>query len=98
MSPSFKRRQAATAAMVSPHPAHTSPAKLRNGVAPAKAARSEWLKLGNRWFDVRVRIYPAGAEEPHQTSPQFEPLKPAPGMAQKRPNWFAFFAGKGEWK
>ena len=50
------------------------------------------------WFDVRVRIYPAGAEEPHQTSPQFEPLKPAPGMAQKRPNWFAFFAGKGEWK
>jgi anaerobic selenocysteine-containing dehydrogenase len=50
------------------------------------------------WFDVRVRIYPAGAEEPQQTSPQFEPLKPVPGMAQKRPDWFAFFAGKGDWK
>ena len=50
------------------------------------------------WFDVRVRIYPAEADEPQQTSPQFAPLKPAPGMSKERPNWFAFFAGKGEWK
>ncbi len=50
------------------------------------------------WFDVRVRIYPAEEGEPQQTSPQFAPLKPAPGMTQKRPNWFAFFAGKGDWK
>jgi anaerobic selenocysteine-containing dehydrogenase len=44
------------------------------------------------WYDVRVRIYPAGADEPQQTSPQFEPLKAAPGMAA-RPSWLAYFGG-----
>ena len=46
------------------------------------------------WYDVRVRIYKAGVDEPKQSSPQFEPLKPAPGMAQ-RPAWLAYFAGGG---
>ena len=50
------------------------------------------------WFDVRVRIYPAGAEEPQHSSPQFAPLPPAPGMVKDKPRWLAFFAGKGEFK
>jgi sulfite dehydrogenase (quinone) subunit SoeA len=44
------------------------------------------------WYDVRVRIYPAGADEPEVSSPQFEPLKPVPGQP-KRPSWLAWFAG-----
>ncbi|MES9993781.1 MAG: formate dehydrogenase, partial [Candidatus Thiodiazotropha sp.] len=45
------------------------------------------------WFDVRVKVYPAGPEEPKQTSPQFEPMKRLPGQDQKRGKWQAFFAG-----
>ena len=44
------------------------------------------------WYDVRVRIYPADAEEPQVSSPQFEPLQQVPGQS-RRPNWLAWFAG-----
>jgi hypothetical protein len=44
------------------------------------------------WYDVRVRIYPAAADEPQQTSPQFEAMQPMPGMS-KRPAWLAYFGG-----
>jgi anaerobic selenocysteine-containing dehydrogenase len=50
------------------------------------------------WFDVRVRIYPAEAGEPEQTSPQFAPMPAAPGMVKTKPRWFGYFAGKGAWK
>jgi anaerobic selenocysteine-containing dehydrogenase len=50
------------------------------------------------WYDVRVRIYPAEAGEPEQSWPQFEPMKPYPGMRQDRPDEQAYFAGKGEYK
>jgi anaerobic selenocysteine-containing dehydrogenase len=49
------------------------------------------------WYDLRVRIYPAPAEEPRATLPQFTPMTPMPGavgvaarLAQ------AYFAGRGE--
>jgi anaerobic selenocysteine-containing dehydrogenase len=45
------------------------------------------------WYDVRVRIYPAGADEPKEVFPQFEPLSAAPGTG-KRPSWLAYLAGK----
>jgi anaerobic selenocysteine-containing dehydrogenase len=45
------------------------------------------------WFDVRVRIYPAEAGEPEQTSPQFEALKPYPGTKPYFGKWLAYFAG-----
>jgi len=44
------------------------------------------------WYDVRVRIYPAGADEPEQTWPQAErPMTLVPGMsaAPKRRAWMA---------
>ncbi|MDA8421241.1 MAG: molybdopterin oxidoreductase family protein [Pseudomonadota bacterium] len=47
------------------------------------------------WYDVRVRIYKAGAGEPEQTYPQFSPMVPVPGVSQRRP-WLAYFAGKGK--
>ncbi|MGZ8268168.1 MAG: molybdopterin oxidoreductase family protein [Burkholderiales bacterium] len=50
------------------------------------------------WYDVRVRIYKAGAGEPAETSPQFAPVQPLPGTSPARRRWLAFFAGTGEWK
>jgi anaerobic selenocysteine-containing dehydrogenase len=50
------------------------------------------------WYDVRVRIYKAAAEESRESYPQFEAVKPAPGTATMRRLWQAFVAGKGEFK
>jgi anaerobic selenocysteine-containing dehydrogenase len=46
------------------------------------------------WFDVRVKVYKAGPQEPEQTSPQFKPQKRAPGQEPKRGRWQGFVAGK----
>ncbi|HTH80112.1 MAG TPA: molybdopterin oxidoreductase family protein, partial [Ramlibacter sp.] len=43
------------------------------------------------WYDVRVRIRPAEAEEPEVTSPQFETLPAAPGT-RATPATIQFFA------
>jgi anaerobic selenocysteine-containing dehydrogenase len=50
------------------------------------------------WYDVRVRVYRAGENEPKTTWPQFETVPAAPGTASERPRWQAFFAGKGKWR
>jgi anaerobic selenocysteine-containing dehydrogenase len=47
------------------------------------------------WYDVRVRIYPAAAEEPKQTFPQFEAMQPIPGMTERKRGLLAWFAGNG---
>ncbi len=44
------------------------------------------------WYDVRVRIYPAGPDEPEQTWPQAErPMTMMPGMSEapRRRGWMA---------
>ena len=46
------------------------------------------------WYDVRVRVYKAGEEEPRVSSPQFTPLKPLPGMEKKRGKWQGYVAGQ----
>jgi anaerobic selenocysteine-containing dehydrogenase len=45
------------------------------------------------WYDVRVRVYKAGDDEPQETFPQFKPFNPVPGQ-EKRKSWLGFFAGK----
>ncbi len=50
------------------------------------------------WYDVRVRVYKAGAGEPEESWPQFEAVQPAPGTGAVRRLWQAFVAGKGEYK
>jgi len=50
------------------------------------------------WYDVRVRVSKAGADEPAETSPQFAPLPAAPGTSSVRRLWQAFVAGKGDYK
>jgi anaerobic selenocysteine-containing dehydrogenase len=50
------------------------------------------------WYDVRVRIYKAGADESRESSPQFDAMRPLPGTSAARRLWQAFVAGKGEFK
>ncbi len=51
------------------------------------------------WYDVRVRIYPADANEPKETFPQYQAMPSLPGTPKRRP-WQSYFAGlftrKGE--
>ncbi|MCK6385297.1 MAG: molybdopterin oxidoreductase family protein, partial [Rhodocyclaceae bacterium] len=39
------------------------------------------------WYDVRVRIAKVSPGEAAETSPQFEPLKPYPGQAERKSLW-----------
>ncbi len=45
------------------------------------------------WYDVRVRIYPAGQDEPQEVSPQFSAAGPVPASGTLRKRWLAYFAG-----
>ncbi len=47
------------------------------------------------WYDVRVRVYKAAADEPEQTYPQFAPQRRVPGMEPARGRWQAFVRGLG---
>jgi anaerobic selenocysteine-containing dehydrogenase len=67
------------------------------GSGIARVSNSDPVTGQAAWYDVRVRIYPAGAEEPKQTSPQFAPMRRYPGMSIAR-RAMAFLAGKGEFK
>jgi anaerobic selenocysteine-containing dehydrogenase len=46
------------------------------------------------WYDVRVRVTPAGPDEPQESSPQFAPLPKLPGQTGFGAKMRAFFAGK----
>ncbi len=50
------------------------------------------------WFDVRVKIYKAGANEPKETSPQFTPIPRYPGMNKAPKKWLTYKAGEGRFK
>ncbi len=45
------------------------------------------------WFDVRVKIYPAGANEKQQSWPQFAAQHALPGQRKSRSKWLAYIAG-----
>jgi len=47
------------------------------------------------WFDVRIKIYKAAANEPNETSPQFPPMPRYPGMRKAPKKWLTFKAGEG---
>jgi anaerobic selenocysteine-containing dehydrogenase len=68
------------------------------GAGGARVSNSDPITGQAAWYDVRVRIRPAGADEPKSTWPQFDAVPAAPGTAKTRPRWQAFFAGKGVWK
>ena len=46
------------------------------------------------WYDVRVRIYKAGAAEAHESFPQVAPMPALPGTKAERSGILAYFAGR----
>jgi sulfite dehydrogenase (quinone) subunit SoeA len=62
--------------------------------AHALTSNSDPITGQAAWYDVRVRIYKADADEPKQSSPQFATAPPLPGMTSPVPRWRAWFAGK----
>jgi anaerobic selenocysteine-containing dehydrogenase len=45
------------------------------------------------WFDVRVRVYKAGPDEPARTHPQFPAQRRVPGQDPRRGRWQGYIAG-----
>ena len=46
------------------------------------------------WYDVRVRIRPAGPEDPEETFPQITSVPAAPGVLGKAASVLTYFAGR----
>ncbi|WP_313927191.1 molybdopterin oxidoreductase family protein, partial [Pseudoxanthomonas sp.] len=64
---------------------------MQGGAVGATVSNSDPITGQAAWYDVRVRIYPAQADEPGASWPQAEPMKPVPGMAAApaRRGWMA---------
>ncbi|MBI3563435.1 MAG: molybdopterin oxidoreductase family protein [Gammaproteobacteria bacterium] len=71
---------------------HLISEELPSCEAGAHVSNSDPLTGQAGWYDVRVRIYPAGADEAHVTSPQFTAMPALPGTGTTR-KWQGFFAG-----
>ena len=70
---------------------------LISGELPAAAgtvSNSDPVTGQAGWYDVRVRIYKAAAEEPNETWPQVPAMGPVPGVERVRLRWQAFVAGR----
>ena len=65
--------------------------ELPAGENGATLSNSDPITGQAAWYDVRVRIYPASSDEPGESWPQFDTLKPVPGMPEqpKRRGWMA---------
>ncbi len=61
---------------------------------PGQLSNSDPITGQAAWYDVRVRISAAQADEPAMTWPQFKAAPQAPGTGIA-PRWRAFFAGQG---
>ena len=60
----------------------------------ARTSNSDPITGQAGWYDVRVRIRKAAADEPKQSFPQFDSVPALPGTAPKKPSWRAWFAGR----
>ncbi|HQR12446.1 MAG TPA: molybdopterin oxidoreductase family protein [Casimicrobiaceae bacterium] len=74
---------------------HLIAEELPGGEVGKTVSNSDPVTGQAAWYDVRVRIYPADAGEPEESSPQFAPAAPRAGSDPRRPGWIAYFAGKG---
>jgi len=68
------------------------------GKSSGRISNSDPVTGQAAWYDVKVRIYAAGADEEKISSPQFAPMQPVSGMEKMRKQWLAYFAGSGEYK
>ena len=62
--------------------------------ASGRMSNSDPLTGQAGWYDVRVRVYPAAADEAKESWPQFDAMKPLPGSSKLQRLWHAFVAGK----
>jgi anaerobic selenocysteine-containing dehydrogenase len=62
-----------------------------------RASNSDPITGQAGWYDVRVRIRKAGADEPKESFPQFTSVPALPGRLAV-PKWRTWFAGKGDAK
>jgi len=58
---------------------------------PGATSNSDPVTGQAGWYDVRVRIYPAAADEERTVFPEFPVL---PSIGKKPPRWLAYMAGK----
>jgi anaerobic selenocysteine-containing dehydrogenase len=77
---------------------HLISEELAGEAGAGRISNSDPITGQAAWYDVRVRIYKADADEPRQTWPQFASVPAAPGTAAATPRWQAYFAGRGEWQ
>jgi anaerobic selenocysteine-containing dehydrogenase len=72
---------------------HLISEELPPSAAGAHLSNSDPVTGQAAWFDVRVRVYKAGPDEPRVTSPQFDAMPRLPGQEQQRGKWQAYMAG-----
>ena len=73
---------------------HLISEELPAGVDGSRFSNSDPITGQAGWYDVRVRIRPAAADEPKQSYPQFDSVPPLPGTTAPAPRWRAWFAGR----
>jgi hypothetical protein len=64
---------------------HLISEELSGGATGGTISNSDPVTGQAGWYDVRVRIRKAAANEPAQTHPQFAAMKAYPGMTARRP-------------
>jgi sulfite dehydrogenase (quinone) subunit SoeA len=62
----------------------------------ARVSNSDPVTGQAGWYDVRVRIYRAAEDEPHESWPQFAALGAFPGMSGVRKLWQSYVAAAGD--
>jgi anaerobic selenocysteine-containing dehydrogenase len=72
---------------------HLISEELPANAAGAHLSNSDPVTGQAGWYDVMVRIYPAGAGEAQETVPQYPTMPPLPGTPKRRP-WLSYFAGR----
>jgi anaerobic selenocysteine-containing dehydrogenase len=71
---------------------HLISQELRGDAPERPTSNSDPVTGQAAWYDVRVRIYPAAAEEPAEVSPRFSPLAALPGEPKRPHSLLGFFA------
>jgi anaerobic selenocysteine-containing dehydrogenase len=66
---------------------------LISDTLPGDTSNSDPVTGQAGWYDVRVRIYKAAADEPEETWPSFATLRRYPGMSATAPERIAYDAG-----
>jgi anaerobic selenocysteine-containing dehydrogenase len=73
---------------------HLISEELPGPVADSRVSNADPVTGQAGWYDVRVRIRPAPADEPAQVSPRFDAMPAVAGTVEATRSRLAFFAGR----